>query len=437
MKIDIDELSSIRRKVRVELPSETVAGEFSRVYNSLGRRVRVKGFRVGKIPRRVLQGIYGDEVKGEVKSHLVEETLGEIIRNRGLQIVSRPEVDADELSENQGFSFSAIFEVKPEILLENYIGIEVEKPKLTITDEQVESALSRLRESHARLEPVTGREIVQREDFVTLDFEGSIDGKPFAGSKGENYSLEVGAGRALPQFEEAVVGLRINEPRKVQVSYPETYPNSEIAGKVVDFTLTAHEIKEKVLPGLDDEFAKDHGECSSLDELRQRLRSRLAEELERYQQEDLKEKVIGRLIEAHSFEVPRSMVERQTRYLFERYQREVAAQNAAAETFEEAKKNLEARALRQVQATLLVEKVAERENIQVAEKDIQDRIDVMARAAPERAKLLREYYARPEARDELRAQMVFDRAVEFLLERAKIREVELPISKVDEQSEKG
>lgn len=437
MKVDIDELSPVQRKVRVELPSETVAGEFSRVYTSLGKRVRVKGFRTGKIPRGVLQGIYGEEVKGEVRSHLVEETLGEIIRDRGLQIVSRPEVEADDLAENETFSFSAVFEVKPEISLHNYVGIEVEKPKLAITDAQVEGALARLRESHARLEPVADRQIVQSGDFVTLDFNGSVEGKPFAGSKGENYSLEVGGGHALPQFEEAVTGLRVDEPRNVQVTYPESYPNREIAGKVVEFTLTARDIKQKVLPALDDEFAKDHGECATLDELKQRLRRRLTEELERYQHEELKEQVIGRLIEGHAFEVPHSMVERQTRYLLERYQREVAAQNTAAEPLEETKKNLEARARRQVQATLLVEKVAQLENIRVSDKEIQDRIDALARAASERGKTIREYYAAAEARDELRAQMAFDRAVEFLLERAKIREVELPDSKVDEQSEKS
>jgi trigger factor len=437
MKIDIDELSSVQRKVRVELPMETVAGEFSRAYSNLGRRVRVKGFRTGKIPRSVLQGIYGEEVKGEVRSHLVEESLGEVIRERGLQIVSRPEVEADDLSESGGFSFSAIFEVKPEIALHDYLGLEVEKPKLSITDAQVEEALGRLQESHAQLEPVTERDVVQKGDFVTLDFDGAIAGKPFAGGKGENYTLEVGAGHALPQFEEAVVALKLNEPRIAQVSYPENYPNQEIAGKVVEFSLVAREIKQKVLPALDDEFAKDHGECASLDELKERLRARLADELKRYQDEELKEKIIGRLIEAHPFAVPPSMVERQTRYLMERYQRQIASQAGDAPPVEEAKKNLEARATRQVQATLLMEKIAQLEKIEVTDKEVQERVDTLARAASEQGKALREFYARPDARDELRAQLVFDRAVNFLLDRARIKDVDLPISKVDEPAEKS
>lgn len=436
MKVDIDELNSVQRKVTVELPSDAVAGEFSRVYNNLGRRVRVKGFRTGKIPRSVLQGIYGEEVKGEVRSHLVEESLGEIIRERGLQIVSRPEIEANDLSENQGFCFSATFEVKPEITIEKYTGIEVEKPKLPITDAQVEGALERLQQSHARLEPVSDREIVQKGDFVTLDFEGSINGKSFSGSKGENYTLEVGGGHALPQFEDAVVGLKINEPRTVEVKYPDEYPNQEIAGKLVNFSLTARDIKQKVLPALDDEFAKDHGECASLGELKERVRARLGEEIDRYQREELKEKIIGHLIEAAPFAVPPSMVERQTRYLLERYQQETSPQNRSTEPLEEIRKGMESRATRQVQATLLVERIAQLEKIDVTDKELQERVDGLVRVSSERAKAVREYYSRAEAREELRAQMVFDRTIEFLLERARITEVEMPISKVDEEGQK-
>ena len=441
MKIDIDELNPVQRKVRVELPAETVASEFSRAYKNLGRRVRVKGFRTGKIPRSVLQGIYGDEVKGEVRSHLVEESLGEIVRERGLQIVSRPEVEANDLSESGAFSFSAVFEIKPEIAVRDYLGIEVEKVKLSITDAQVEEALQRLQESHARLELVSNRDIVQKGDFVTLDFDGSIGGKPFAGGKGENYTLEVGAGQALPQFDDAVTGLQLGAPRNVQVRYPENYPNKEIAGKVVDFALVAREIKQKVVPVLDDEFAKDHGECASLDELRGRIRARLTGELKRYQDEDLKEKIISGLIDAHSFAAPPSMIERQTRYLMERYQNQIASQSGAdgpaAPPVEEAKKTMEARAMRQVQATLLVEKIAQLEKIEITDKEVQERVDSMARAASERAKTVREFYARPEARDELRAQLVFDRAVDYLLEHARIKEVDPPVSMVDEQAEKS
>lgn len=437
IKVDIDELSPVQRKVRVELPAETVADEFSRAYKNLGRRVRVRGFRTGKIPRPVLQGIYGDEVKGEVRSHLVEESLAEIVRERGLQIVSRPELETNDLRETESFSFSAVFEIKPQFEVKDYLDLPIEKPRIAVTEAQVDEALRRLQENHARLEPVADREVVEKGDFVTLDFEGSLDGKPFSGGKAQNYVLEVGAGQALAQFEEAVVGLKLGERKTVSVTYPEDFPNKEIAGRVVEFSLVAHEIKRKVLPALDDDFAKDHGECASLEELKNRLRQRLQEEMTRYQTDDLKEQALSRLIERHSFSIPQAMVERQTRYLMERYQNQMGAQRTEQPApMEEVRKTLEERAMRQVRATLLVEKIAELEKIEVSDKEVQERVDLLARAAGEQAKNLREYYARSEARDDLRTQMIFDRTLGFLLDRATVREIDAQVSKVDDQLEK-
>jgi trigger factor len=441
MKIDIDEISPVQRKIRVELPAETVANEFSRAYEDLRRRVRIKGFRAGKAPRGVLQGIYGDELKGQVQSQLVEESLGEVIKERGLQIVSRPEIEANDLVEGSAFSFSAVFEIKPPIEVKDYLGIAVEKVKLFVTDDQVDEALRRLQESHARLEPVENRTIVQPGDFITLDFEGSIAGKPFQGGKGENYFLEVGGGQALPQFEEAVIGLTQGVPTKIQVAYPENYSNDELAGKTVDFSVMVREIKQKVLPELDDDFAKDHGECGSLVELRAAIRSRLKDELEHIQKEELKEQIIGRLIGTCSFAPPPTMVERQIRYLMERYQNRGLGQSVSGPqtppSLEETRKTLEGRALRQVQATLLVEKISQLENIEVSDKEVQERVDNLTRAAGDRAKTVREAYSRPDTRDDLRAQMVFDRTLGFLLERALIKEVDAPATKVDEQGKKG
>jgi trigger factor len=440
MKFDIVELSPVQRKIQVELPAEAVASEFSRAYQELGRRVRIKGFRAGKAPRGVLQGIYGDELRGQVRSQLVESSLGEVIKERGLQIVSRPEIEAHDLIEGNPFSFSATFEVKPTIDVGNYLGVEIEKLKLSVTDDQVAESLRRLQESHARLEPVENRTLVQRGDFVTLDFEGFIAGKPFQAGKGENYLLEIGGGQALPQFEEAVVGLTQGELKKLQVTYPEKYPNRELAGQTVDFSVVVREIKQKILPELDDDFAKDYGECASLAELRAKLRARLENELKHIQEEELKEQIIDRLVEACSFTPPPAMVERQTRYLMERYHNRGLGQTASASeapTLEETKKALEARALRQVKATLLVEKIAQLEQIEVADREVQERIENLARAAGDKAKTVRDGYSRAEARDELRAQMVFDRTLSFLLERAQTKEVDSPGATVDEQGKKG
>lgn len=439
MKIDFDEVSPVQRKIRIELPADKVASEFSRAYRDLGRRVRVKGFRAGKTPRSVLQGIYGDEIKGQVRSQLVEHSLGEVIRERGLQIVSRPEIDAAELEEGREFTFSAVFEIKPEIEPRDYLAIELEAVKLSVADQQIEQAIRRLQESHARLEPVADRDTVEKGDFVSLDFTGLIGDKPFPGSKGENYSIQVGTGQVLPQFDDALPGIKLGESRNIEVTYPQAYPSRELAGRTAEFIVVARDIKKKVLPPVDDEFAKDYGDCSSLAELREIVRDRLAAELKQIQREELKEAILNRLIENHSFTPPPAMVERQTRYLLERNPVSAGSEGEAqaAPTSEETRKSLEGRAVRQVKATLLIERISELEKVEVEDHQIQERIDNMVRAAGDRAKAVREFYSRADAREDLRAQMIFERTLNFLLERARIKEVDPPETKVDDQGKKS
>ena len=175
MKIAVEIVSPTQRKIRVELPGDAVGKEFVRVYESLGRRAKIKGFRPGKVPRSVLEGFYGDEVRGQVWSRLVEQSLDEVCKERGLKVVSEPEVDADALEEGRAFAFSAVVEVKPEVEVRNYFGLELKKIKLSVDEQQVERTLRRLQDDYAQLVPVEDRDVVERGDFVTLDFVGSVD----------------------------------------------------------------------------------------------------------------------------------------------------------------------------------------------------------------------------------------------------------------------
>jgi trigger factor len=431
MKIAVDIVSPTQRKIRVELPGDAVEQEFVRVYETLGRRAKIKGFRPGKIPRSVLQGFYGDEVKGQVLSRLVEQSLGEVYKERGLKVVSEPEVEAEALEEGRAFAFSAVVEVRPEVEAKNYRGLELKKTKLSVDDAQVERTLQRLQDAHAQLAPVEDRDVVERGDFVIVDFVGSIDGKPLPGAKSENYPVEVGSGAALPQFEEALVGLKKETEHTISVPYPAEYFNQELAGKVALFTVTVRDIKRKILPRLDDEFAKDHGACATLEELKQKIRVQLEAELREFQTGELKEQLMDRLVDAHSFDVPPSMIDRQVRYLLERHQTRQRSQSSApradAPSVEELRKEFEPHAKRQVKATLILEKIAELENVEISDADVQKRIEDAARASGDKAPAVRKFYGRAEARENLRSQMVIDRTIDYLLQHAETKEVEPPV----------
>jgi trigger factor len=424
MKIDIDTVSPVERRIRAEVPVEADDEELSRVYGGLSQRTRVKGFRPGKVPRSVLQGLYGDAVRGEVLSHLVEHSLRDVFRERGLKVVSRPQVETEPLEEGRAFAFSAVVQVKPEIEVQNYLGVEVEKVKLSVDDGQVELGLRRLQDAYARLEPVEDRDRVEQGDFILIDFDGSIEGKPFAGGKRQNTHIEVGRGQTLPQFEEALVGLKKGSEHTMSVAYPQDFSNQELAGRTAAFRVVVREIKKKILPALDDEFAKDHGECATLEELREKIRNRLESELIEIQARELKEQLLARLIEGHRFEVPQALVEQQVRYLKERH---LARREAEALPLtEEMRKEIEAQALRQVQGTLLIEKIAAVENIQVTDEELRQEIDRLARSAGERGAALRELYRREDASESLRSEMIFERALGWLLQRAKVKEVQPP-----------
>ena len=438
MKIDVDIVSPTQRKIRVELPGDAVNQEFLRVYENLGRRAKIKGFRPGKVPRSVLQGVYGDEVKGQVLTRLVEQSLGEVFKERGLKVISEPEVEADALEEGRDFAFSATVEVKPEVEVQNYRGLELKKARLSVDDDQVARTLERIRETYAQLVPLEDRDVVERGDFLTLDFAGSIDGKPLPGGKSENYALEVGAGNALPQFEEALIGLTKGTEHTISVPFPADYLNKELAGKVAQFSVSVREIKKKVLPPLDDEFAKDRGDCSTLEELKQKIRSQLETELKEFQTGELKEQLMDRLVEAHSFDVPPSMVDRQVRYLLERHQSRQQAQGAAPTgekpSTEELRKEFQPHAHRQVKATLILEKIAELEKVEVSDAEVQKRVEDAARVAGERAPAVRQYYERADARENLRSQMIIDRTIDYLLQNAAMKEVDSAVDAREKNS---
>jgi trigger factor len=264
-------------------------------------------------------------------------------------------------------------------------------------------------------------------------FDGSVAGVYSLAARERIIFCKSAAGGLCHSLKNALVGLKVGERDTIQVTYPENYPNKEIAGKLVDFFIVIRELKQKVLPELDDDFAKDYGECASLDEHRSKIRSRLEEELTHYQDEELKEQLLNRVIEKHSVTPPPAMVERQTRYLMERYDEETRTRRFLTRRRcrqLKRKKSLEGRAARQIQATLLVEKISQQEKIEVSDHEVQERIESLARAAGERSKTVRDYYGKAEAREDLRAQIVFDRTLSFLLERSQIKEVDPPPPKV-------
>ncbi len=414
----------------MEIPADRVDKAFARMYREFGRQAKVRGFRSGKVPQHMLRGLYGTEIQARVLSELVEESLTGAMADEGLEPVSEPRLDAGELNEAQPFAFTAVVEVKPEIELKDYRGLPVERVRADVGDEEVDRALEALRDRNAELEPVEGRDEVAEGDYVLVDFSGSVEGEAFPGSTAENYAVDVGAGEALPEFEQGLVGMKRGVAGNIAVNIPAESNDVRLAGKTADFRVTVQDIRHKILSPLDDDFARDYGECDSLEELREKLRAELQSEIETLQNGLLKDQIMERLIEAHSLELAPSMVDRELSYLMRRAssQRELSGAEAPEPTTEELREELTPRAERRVKMMLLVEKIAAAEGIAASEEEVDARLEALVRASGAQGAAVREQYGQDWARETMRAQLVSEKTLDFLLEQADVTVVDPPES---------
>ena len=425
MKCEVEVLTPTERRLRVEVPAERVGKAFARIYRQVGRQAKVRGFRAGKIPQHMLRGLYGTEIQAQALSELVEESLAGAMEEHGLEPVSEPRLETGELDEARPFAFTAVIEVKPDIDLKDYRAVPVERVRADVEDEHVERALEDLQDRNAQLEPVEGRDRVEDGDYVFIDFSGSVDGEPFPGSAAESYPVEVGAGRAMPEFERGLVGMERGAPGTIAVNFPADLGDERLAGKTADFEVTVKDIRNKVLPALDDEFARDYGECETLDELREKVRSELRSEIEAFQDRQLKDRIVERLMEEHDFEVSPSMVDRELSYLARRAA-SAREPDAPEPTTDELREELKPQAERRVKTMLLIERIAAAEGITASEEEVDGRIEAVARASGDQAAAVRRQYGQDWARATLRTQLVSEKTLDFLLREAEVTVVEPP-----------
>ena len=270
MKASVEEISAIKRKISVEIPEDQVVKEVDSLYKDLGQKAKIKGFRPGKVPRNILERYFKDYVKAEVIQKLIEESYPKALSETELQPVSPPAIDPGEFEGGKPFQYSAVIEIKPDFKPEGYTGLNIEGKKEEVKDEEVEQRLKALQNLHANLNTISEARPIQTGDYVIVDYEAKVEGKPLEGGKAIDFTVEVGSGQFIPTFEEKLIGLRLEEEKEIEVSFPADYGYQKWAGKTISFHVKIKEIKAKILPPLDDEFAKDLG-YSSLEELRSQI----------------------------------------------------------------------------------------------------------------------------------------------------------------------
>lgn len=427
MKFKIEDLSPVSKRIEVEIPPDQVDSEFDATYRSLAKRVKIKGFRPGKVPRDILERYYGSTVQDEVLSKLVKDSYQKAIEESKVVPLSRPVLNNGKIEKGKEFKFSATVEVEPRIEPHDYLGLKVESQKVKISPEQVTQALTELQNHHAQFQQVSEKQPLKEGDFALIDFQGFLEGRPREDEKGKDYLLKVNTNPPSSIFGDSLIGMSVNEEKEIEVTLPQNYPKKKLAGKEVKYKVKLKEIKERVLPKLDDEFAKDLGKFGSLEELKEELYRQLESREEAQLKEELKERIISQLITRNPLEAPLSLVEAQIDFLIAQRQRLLEIQGLGPERPDgrehELREELRESALRRVKAGLLLEAIAAQEKIKVSEQEISDRLEEIALREKKRVEEVRENYRKQGLLGSLKAQIREEKTLDYLISKTELKEV--------------
>ena len=350
------------------------------------KSINIPGFRKGKAPRQLIEKMYGKEVfYNDAIDAMLPSAYSDAVEECGEEIVSHPQIDVVQIESGKPFVFTATVAVKPAVELGEYKGIQVEKAPIEVKDEEIEAQITKEREANSRTVTVDDRAVAQG-DIVTLDFEGFVDGVAFEGGKGENYDLTIGSNTFIPGFEDQLVGAEIGKELDVNVTFPEEYGAKELAGKAAVFKCKVNGIKVKELPAVDDEFAQEVSEFDTLDEYKADIKAKLLKEKEDEAARAKEDAVIGKIIEGAKMEIPDAMVEYQTRQMLDEFAQRIQSQGISLDQYfqftglteEKYMEEMKPRALQNIQSRLVLEAVAQAENLVAEEADIEEEIKKMA-----------------------------------------------------------
>ena len=374
MQVTVNEVGVLTKKLKIVLPEEEVTKELDAGFRKIKNEARVKGFRRGKVPRHILEQTYGHQVRAEVAEKLVQATYFDAVEKEKLDVVAHPEIKTPVFEEDGSFSYEAEVDTRPQFKLQDYKGMDIEKEKITVTDAEIDAAIDGLRREVAPLRSVEDR-AVQERDIVIADFDGFHEGEQLKQVHGENVNVDVGTGRHGQEFENKLIGMQKGEEASVEVDFDADSPNPLLAGKKIEFKVRVNDIKERVLPELDDEFARDVGEdFDSLSALRQHIKEKILAEKEQALEGDISDRIMQKLLAANQFEVPSRLVQYEINEYIkqteETLQRGGLSLEAAGINRAETEERYRETAVKRVRGDFILKKIAEQEEIKVLDEDL-------------------------------------------------------------------
>ena len=441
MEIVVENVSDLGRKLTITLPEDMVGKELDKAYNKLKKDVRIKGFRRGKIPKSVLEKNYRQQVEAEVGEQLVQDTYFDAVEQEGLDTVVHPEIVEHTFPEDGTFSYVAMVDVKPVFDLTEYKGLEIEKPSTDVTEKEVDAKIDELRRSHAVLKSADEDHGIEKDDLVIVDFQGFHNEKPMKQVHNTDYSIDVGQGRLGEEFESKLLGLKKGEKTIYEIDFPADYPNPILGGKTVEFKVDIKDVKERVKPELDDEFAKDiNPDHENLDDLRKEIQEELRKEKEKTLEGELDDRIMEKLIELHPFEVPNRLVMYEVQEMIKQTEENL---KRGGMTLESAGINLEELieqnkpiAEKRVRGDFLLKKVAEVEEIKLSDDDIEQGYQRIAEEYKMTLDEVKSYFKRREEILPFVNELLNEKLLTFLRENSNFTEVPAESEKEEQKEAK-
>ena len=421
MRLQVEKLEHNMAKLTIEEAAEDVEKALQAAYLKQRAQIGIPGFRKGKVPRQMIEKMYGPEVfYEEAANRMVSDAYASAYDECELEISSQPEIDVVQMEKGKPFIFTAEVAIRPEVTLGEYKGLKVDKTSIEVTAEEVDKEIEAERERNARTIEVTDRAVADK-DMVTLDFEGFVDGEAFEGGKGTDYPLTIGSGAFIPGFEEQLVGAEIDKELDVNVTFPTDYQAADLAGKDAVFKCTVHAIKAKELPELDDEFASEVSECDTLEEYKVEVENKIKERKESEAKQKKEDQAVDKAIENAQMEIPTPMLDLQVRQMAEDFGRRMQQQGLSMEqyfqltgmTSERMMADLRPQAEKRIKTRLVLEEIVKAENIEVSDERLDEELTKMAEAYQMEIDKLKEFMGDGE-KDQIRKDIAVQDAVTLL-----------------------
>ena len=426
MSLQVEKLEKNMAKLTIEVPAEELEKAMQNAYLRAKNRITIPGFRKGKAPRKMIEQMYGKGIFLEDAANaLIPEQYSKALEECDLEIVSQPEIDVTQIEPGKAFIFTAEVAVKPEVTLGEYKGLEVPKSETEVTDEEIEAELKKEQEKNSRTITVEDRG-AENGDIATIDFEGFVDGTAFEGGKGTDYPLTLGSGSFIPGFEDQLVGAKAGDHVEVNVTFPEEYQSKDLAGKAAVFQCDVKKVETKELPELDDDFAQDVSEFDTLAEYKEDIKKNLTERKEKEARTAKENAAVDKAIENAQMEIPDAMIETQISQMLDDFSRRMQAQGLTMEqymqftgmTADKMREEMKPQALKRIQTRLVLEKIAETENIQPSEEEVNEEISKMAEMYKMEADKLKELLGDREL-EQMKKDMAVQKAVTLVADEAK------------------